>query len=74
LHHSEQAPLKGVPVPEFFDQCWFLARITTLPLILPSIPFGMVIALARDRIVLRGATPASTGTASGSAGSNVPRQ
>src|SRR4029077_4978984 len=40
-----QAPLKGVPVQEFFDQCWFLARVTTLPLILLSIPFGMVIAL-----------------------------
>ncbi len=40
-----QAPLKGVPVTEFFDQCWFLARVTTLPLILLSIPFGMVIAL-----------------------------
>jgi phospholipid/cholesterol/gamma-HCH transport system permease protein len=40
-----QAPLKGIPVSEFFDQCWFLARVTTLPLILLSIPFGMVIAL-----------------------------
>ena len=40
-----QAPLKGVPVAEFFDQCWFLARVTTLPLILVSIPFGIVIAL-----------------------------
>src|ERR1700733_8693164 len=39
------APLKGVPISEFFDQCWFLARVTTLPLILLSIPFGMVIAL-----------------------------
>src|SRR5580704_13207532 len=35
-----QAPLKGVPISEFFDQCWFLARVTTLPLILLSIPFG----------------------------------
>jgi hypothetical protein len=40
-----QSPLRGVPVTEFFDQCWFLARVTTLPLILLSIPFGMVIAL-----------------------------
>ncbi len=40
-----QGFLKGVPVTEFFDQCWFLARVTTLPLILLSIPFGMVIAL-----------------------------
>ena len=36
---------RGLPVAEFFDQCWFLARVTTLPLILVSIPFGMVIAL-----------------------------
>ena len=30
---------------ELVDQCWFLARVTTLPLILISIPFGIVIAL-----------------------------
>ena len=30
---------------ELVDQCWFLARVTTLPLILVSIPFGIVIAL-----------------------------
>lgn len=35
----------GVPVGEFLDQCWFLARVTTVPLILVSVPFGMVIAL-----------------------------
>jgi phospholipid/cholesterol/gamma-HCH transport system permease protein len=35
----------GVPVGEFVDQCWFLARVTTLPLILISVPFGAVIAL-----------------------------
>lgn len=38
-------PSKGLDVTEFIDQCWFLARVTTLPLILISIPFGMVIAL-----------------------------
>ncbi|HUC37099.1 MAG TPA: ABC transporter permease [Acidimicrobiales bacterium] len=36
---------RGLPVGEFFDQCWFLAKVTTLPLILVSIPFGIVIAL-----------------------------
>ena len=36
---------RGLPVGEFLDQCWFLARVTTLPLILVSIPFGIVIAL-----------------------------
>jgi phospholipid/cholesterol/gamma-HCH transport system permease protein len=33
------------PWSELVDQCWFLARVTTLPLILISIPFGIVIAL-----------------------------
>ena len=33
------------PWAEFVDQCWFLARVTTIPLILISIPFGIVIAL-----------------------------
>ena len=37
--------LRRFPVAEFFEQCWFLARVTTLPLILISIPFGIVIAL-----------------------------
>jgi phospholipid/cholesterol/gamma-HCH transport system permease protein len=36
---------RGLPFREFVDQCWFLARVTTLPLILVSIPFGAVIAL-----------------------------
>ena len=36
---------RGLPVGEFVDQCWFLARVTTLPLIFVSIPFGIVIAL-----------------------------
>jgi phospholipid/cholesterol/gamma-HCH transport system permease protein len=45
LEALRQLPIKGLPVTEFFDQCWFLARVTTLPLILVSIPFGMVIAL-----------------------------
>ncbi len=35
----------GVPVGEFLDQCWFLAKVTTIPLILISVPFGAVIAL-----------------------------
>ncbi|HVX23240.1 MAG TPA: ABC transporter permease [Acidimicrobiales bacterium] len=45
LESLRQLLVKGLPVTEFFDQCWFLARVTTLPLILVSIPFGMVIAL-----------------------------
>ena len=30
---------------EFLQQCWFIAKVTILPVILISIPFGMVIAL-----------------------------
>ncbi|HEX8100355.1 MAG TPA: ABC transporter permease [Actinomycetota bacterium] len=33
------------PVQEFLDQMWFLAKVTTVPVILISIPFGMVISL-----------------------------
>ena len=30
---------------EYLEQCWFIAKVTSLPVILVSIPFGMVIAL-----------------------------
>jgi phospholipid/cholesterol/gamma-HCH transport system permease protein len=30
---------------EYISQCWFIAKVTSLPVILISIPFGMVIAL-----------------------------
>jgi phospholipid/cholesterol/gamma-HCH transport system permease protein len=33
------------PLAEFRDQCWFLVKVTTLPVILISIPFGMVVSL-----------------------------
>jgi phospholipid/cholesterol/gamma-HCH transport system permease protein len=33
------------PVQEFVDQLWFLIKVTTVPVILISIPFGMVISL-----------------------------
>ncbi len=33
------------PLQEFLDQMWFLAKVTTIPVILISIPFGMVISL-----------------------------
>lgn len=37
------------PVAEFLDQCWFVAKVTTAPVILISIPFGMVISLRSAR-------------------------
>lgn len=33
------------PVREFLDQCWFIAKVTALPTIMISIPFGVIIAL-----------------------------
>lgn len=38
-------PRRPFPAGELIDQCWFLAKVTTLPVILVSIPFGIVIAL-----------------------------
>ena len=45
LEALRQFSPRTFPYREFVDQCWFLARVTTLPLILVSIPFGLVIAL-----------------------------
>lgn len=36
---------KGFPFGEFIQQCWFIAKVTSLPVILVSIPFGVIIAL-----------------------------
>jgi phospholipid/cholesterol/gamma-HCH transport system permease protein len=33
------------PLDEFLSQIWFLAKVTTAPVILISIPFGMIISL-----------------------------
>lgn len=30
---------------EYLDQCWFIAKVTSIPVVLISIPFGAVIAL-----------------------------
>ena len=30
---------------EYLRQCWFIAKVTSIPVMLISIPFGMVIAL-----------------------------
>ncbi|HVL64568.1 MAG TPA: ABC transporter permease [Actinomycetota bacterium] len=42
LHTSFRRPW---PLQEFLTQCWFLMKVTTLPVILISIPFGMIISL-----------------------------
>jgi phospholipid/cholesterol/gamma-HCH transport system permease protein len=36
---------KGFPFNEFIQQCWFIAKVTMLPVVLISIPFGVIIAL-----------------------------
>ena len=36
---------KGFPFTEFIQQCWFIAKVTSVPVILISIPFGVIIAL-----------------------------
>jgi phospholipid/cholesterol/gamma-HCH transport system permease protein len=36
---------KGFPFGEFIQQCWFIAKVTLLPVVLVSIPFGVIIAL-----------------------------
>jgi phospholipid/cholesterol/gamma-HCH transport system permease protein len=30
---------------EFIQQCWFISKVSVLPLMLISVPFGMIIAL-----------------------------
>jgi phospholipid/cholesterol/gamma-HCH transport system permease protein len=42
LHTSVRRPW---PLEEFISQMWFLIKVTTIPVILISIPFGMVISL-----------------------------
>ncbi|MFT6803472.1 MAG: phospholipid/cholesterol/gamma-HCH transport system permease protein [Nitriliruptoraceae bacterium] len=36
---------KGFPFGEFIQQCWFIAKVTMVPVVLISIPFGVIIAL-----------------------------
>lgn len=45
LEAGRQVFSRPWPVAEFIDQCWFIAKVTTLPVILISVPFGMVISL-----------------------------
>jgi phospholipid/cholesterol/gamma-HCH transport system permease protein len=45
MESIRQLFVAAFPLSEFVEQCWFIAKVTTLPVILISIPFGMVIAL-----------------------------
>ena len=51
------------PFQEFIEQCWFIAKVTTLPVILISIPFGMVIALQVGALIRQLGAQAHLGSA-----------
>jgi phospholipid/cholesterol/gamma-HCH transport system permease protein len=51
------------PVSEFLDQCWFIAKVTTVPVILISIPFGMVISLQVGALIRQLGADAHLGSA-----------
>lgn len=51
------------PVAEFLDQCWFIAKVTTVPVILISIPFGMVISLQVGSLIKQLGADAHLGSA-----------
>ena len=36
---------KGFPFTEFVQQCWFISKVTVVPLVFISIPFGVILAL-----------------------------
>lgn len=36
---------KGFPFTEFIQQCWFISKVTVVPLVFISIPFGVILAL-----------------------------
>lgn len=36
---------KGFPFAEFIQQCWFISKVTVVPLVFISIPFGVILAL-----------------------------
>src|SRR5438067_3884093 len=48
---------------EYLRQCWFIAKVTTAPATLISIPFGMVIALQVGSFATGLGAPSATGAA-----------
>ena len=45
LEAVRSIPSRPWPLEEFLSQVWFLAKVCTVPVILISIPFGMVISM-----------------------------
>ena len=48
---------------EYLSQCWFIAKVTSIPVMLISIPFGMVIALHVGSFSRQLGAESSTGSA-----------
>ena len=48
---------------EYLEQCWFIAKVTSIPVIFISIPFGMVIALQVGSFARGLGADAATGAA-----------
>src|SRR5687767_7977438 len=63
LEASRKVFSRPWPVAEFCDQLWFLAKVTTIPVILISIPFGMVISLQVGSLIRQLGAEAHLGSA-----------
>jgi phospholipid/cholesterol/gamma-HCH transport system permease protein len=63
LDASRKVISRPWPLAEFLDQLWFLAKVTTLPVILISIPFGMVISLQVGALIKQLGAEAHLGSA-----------
>src|SRR5688572_10911543 len=63
LEASRKVISRPWPLGEFLDQLWFLAKVTTIPVILISIPFGMVISLQVGALIKQLGAEAHLGSA-----------
>lgn len=63
LESVRQIPSRNWPTSEFIQQCWFIAKVTTLPVILISLPFGMVISLQVGDLIRQLGAEAHLGSA-----------
>jgi phospholipid/cholesterol/gamma-HCH transport system permease protein len=63
LDASRKVISRPWPLAEFLDQLWFLAKVTTLPVILISVPFGMVISLQVGALIKQLGAEAHLGSA-----------
>ena len=48
---------------EFVDQCWFLARVTSVPVLLVSLPLGATVALQVGDLAWQLGAASATGSA-----------